>query len=263
MKASVLYHSPTFNISSTTQSRTDDFMYAVRSLFGEQQKSGALYDTLRELAEQAFFETAMFKVQKCLSQIKLIHLHSTAPLLEEAGERVHHLELIAHIFPALSCQATLKEATKVWRSLKHSCPNLKACVLTVVFRSYEPLYFLGGNANGGYYACGDLTPFPKELSREGPRLGEFLGNTLVQLFARFAEQGPGVRRFVRLQHVQFDVFTDTVKPHYGPLLTIHSARSDADAHESLSGAIMLSRSYKLTRCGRRTEHKFGAYDVRY
>jgi hypothetical protein len=113
MKASVLYHSPTFNISSATQSRTDDFIYAVRSLFDEQETSGALIDTLRELAEQAFFETAIFKVQKCLSQIKLIDLHSTAPLLEEVGERVHHLELVAHIFPALSCQATLKEATKV------------------------------------------------------------------------------------------------------------------------------------------------------
>jgi hypothetical protein len=136
-------------------------------------------------------------------------------------------------------------------------------VLTVVFRAYAGLYFLGGNANGGYYICSDLTPFPEELLQERSIPGEFLGNTLTQLFTNFAEQGPGVRRFVRLQHVHFDAFTETVKPHYGPLVAIHPARSEAGAHESLSGASMLSRSYKLARSGERTAHELGAYDVQY
>ena len=260
MKHSVLYHSPTFNISSTTQSRTDDLVHAVHSLFDKQQTSGSLYDMLRELAEQALFETAIFKVQKCLSQIKLSALHSSAPLLDEVGGRVQHLELIAHVFPALSCQATLKEATKVWRSLKHQLPNLKVCVLSTVFRSYEEFIYFGGNANGGYYVSRDQTPFPEELSREGSVPGEFLGNTLTKLFAEFMEKGPGVRRFVRIQQVQFDLFTDTVTPHYGPLVAVRSTRAGADAHES-SGASMLSEAYRLVRSGERAEHTFGAYDV--
>ncbi|GAB7336379.1 hypothetical protein MBLNU13_g09105t2 [Cladosporium sp. NU13] len=263
MKASVLYHSPTFNISSATQSRTDDFVHAVGSLFDKQQTSGALYDTLRELAEQALFETAIFKVQKCISQIKLGALHSTAPLLDEVGGRVQHLELIAHVFPALSWQATLKEATKVWKSLKHQLPNLKACVLSAVFRSYKEFIYFGGNANGGYYASSDQTPFPKELVREGSMPGESLGSTLTKLFAEFMEKGPGVRRFVRIQQVQFDLFTDTVTPHYGPLVAVRSTRTGADAQESSSGASMLNEAYRLVRSGKKSEHTFGAYDVQY
>ena len=134
MKASVLYHLPTFIISSTTHSTSDDFTDALASLFDRQQPDGALHDTLKDLAEQALFETAIFKVQKCLSQIKLSDMHSTAPLLNEAGDRVRYLELIAHVFPGVTCQATLEEATNAWKSLKDRLPKLKACVLTVVFR---------------------------------------------------------------------------------------------------------------------------------
>ena len=59
-------------------------------------------------------------------------MRSTAPLLEEAGERMQHLELIAQLYPSVSHKTNVKEATKLWKELKHHCPNLKVCVLTVM-----------------------------------------------------------------------------------------------------------------------------------
>jgi hypothetical protein len=263
MKASVLYHSPTFTISSTTRSNTDDIALAMRSLFTKQQTSDALCDTLRELAEQAFFETSIFKVQKCLSQIKLGAFHSTAPFLDESGERVQHLELIAHVFPTVNCQAMLKEAATIWTSLKHRLPNLKACVLTVVFRSCEGYLSVGQNALNGFYTSFYENPFLDGPLREGSMSSECLGNKLTKLFADFAEKGPGVRRFVRIQHVTCHEFALIATPHYGPLVAIRLSGLDTDVHESPSGADMLTKAYRFARTGTRFRYTAGEFAVRY
>jgi hypothetical protein len=115
---------------------------------------------------------------------------------------VHHLELIARVLPGVSCEATLKEAAKVWTSLRHHTPNLKACVFTVVFRSCADLY-------PDHYYTNNETPFPITLLLDTHIPGECLGVTLTQLLAEFAEKGPGVRRFVRIRHLRCDVWRKT------------------------------------------------------
>jgi len=248
MKASVAYHAPTFNISPTTHSNTDDFVDACVSLFDTHPTDGALYDILKGLAEQAFLESAIFKLRRCLSPYKEEDMHSTAPLLEEVGERVHHLELIARTYPAVSCKATVKEATKIWTELKRHCPNLKVCVLTVVFQSCKQ--GKPGLDHPDHYIIETEEPFPEELlrtpSRSGGR-GGFLGNTLTALFYDFAEKGPGVRRFVRIQHLRGEEEKELkVTPHFGPLVKVHSA----------SGSSMLTEAYQHARTGASSLHKY-------
>lgn len=91
--------------------------------------------------------------------------------------------------------------------------------------------------------------------------GGCLGDTLTKLFAEFAERGPGVRRFVRVQHIHFEMFADTATPHLGPLVTVNSANLDADAHGGPSGATMLTGAYQLARTGEETEHTFKAHEM--
>jgi hypothetical protein len=244
MKASVLYHSPTFKISSSTQNNTGDFTDAVKSLFDTQHAFGTLYETLWNLAEQVFFETAIFQVH-----IKLSDGHITAPLLDEAGGRVQHLELIARVLPGVSCEATLKEAAKVWTSLRHHTPNLKACVFTVVFRSCADLY-------PDHYYTNNETPFPITLLLDTHIPGECLGVTLTQLLAEFAEKGPGVRRFVRIRHLRCDVWRKTATSHCGPLIAVHSSRLEADAPGNLGGRSLLTEAYRLRRAAEEAEPRF-------
>jgi len=75
MRASVVYHSSTFKVTSWTIS--DDYTSAVTSLFDTQHTNGALHDMLMELGEQALFEAAIFRVHMSLSSFK----PDTAPLL--------------------------------------------------------------------------------------------------------------------------------------------------------------------------------------
>lgn len=184
-------------------------------------------------------------------------MYDTAPLYGEIAERVQHLEFKVRIMPMLGWEATLKNAASLWTSLKLSSPNLKACVFTVVVRSIH--HNPGSSFHIGFYNTNDHAPFPKEMLQGGlSGDAECLGNTLTRLFAEFAEKGPGVRRFVRIQHLQCDLGKESATPHYGPLVAVHCARSGADAHESLSGASMLTAAYQFARTGEKVGHTFRA-----
>lgn len=258
MKAGVRYHSSTFNISSSPLCITSLLGDIATSLFDTQHTVGAVYDLLRKLAEQAFFEATIFKVQTDISfsRAKDGKMYNVIPHFEEIAEHVHHLELKVRILPILGWEATLENAASLWTSLRLSSPKLKACVLTVVVRSLHQ-YPVNG-IHVGYYNTNDDAPFPKEILQEGPLEDECLGNTLTKLFAEFAEKGPGVRRFVRIQHLQCDRWKESATPHYGPLVAVHHARSDADARESPEGLSMLTAAYQFARTGEKTEHHFRA-----
>lgn len=113
MRASVQYHSSTFRISSTEadEDLTEDLKDAATSLFDTQHTFGALYDTLKELAEQAFFEAAIFNVFTSLSLSREGSMCSTGPDFDKIAERVQHLELDVLISPELGWEATLENAT--------------------------------------------------------------------------------------------------------------------------------------------------------
>lgn len=256
MKASLRCHASTFNISSTASSDTftSNLKDAVTSLLDTQHTSDAICDTLKELAEQAFFETAIFKVNTSISfsRYRDGKMYEIPPLFYEIAERVQHIELTIGILPELDWESTLKNAAKLWTSLRLNCPKLKACVFTVVVR------FMNENWLFGYVNGSDNAPFPKEILREGKLHGECLGNTLTKLFAEFAEKGPGVRRFVRVQHLQCDPSTKSATPHYGPLVAIHSAQSEAGALEDPGGVSMLTGAYQFARIGGKVRHTISA-----
>lgn len=258
MKASVRCHSSTFNISSSPLGMTNLLKGIATSLFDTQHTFGAVYDTLRQLAEQAFFEATIFKVHtgSSFSRAKDGKMYDSGPLYDEIADRVQHLELQVRIMPILGWEATLQNAASLWTSLRLSSPKLTACVLTVVVRSIHR-YPVNG-VHVGYYNTNDPAPFPKEMLQETPLEDECLGNTLTKLFAEFTEKGPGVRRFVRIQHLQCDRWKETATPHYGPLVAVQHARSGADARESPEGLGMLTTAYQFARTGEKIEHHFRA-----
>jgi hypothetical protein len=180
-------------------------------------------------------------------------MHSTAPLLDEVGERVQHPELVAHIFPGVSCESMLEEAATLWSSPRQHLPRLKACVLTVVFQTCQR--YPGGDDDYIYYFNFRRMLFPKTLLQDGRVPGEDLGNKLTKLLAEFAEHGPGVRRFVRIQqqHVHERLAPRTGTSHYGPLVTAHSARSGADIPRGSYGASMLDEAYQFARAGKKVK----------
>ena len=257
MKASVQYHSSTFRIpaTATSETLTEDLKDAATSLFDTQHTFGALYDTLKVLAEQAFFEAAIFNVYTSVSLSREGNIYSTGPDFGNIAERVQHLELDVLILPELSWEATLENAMSLWASLRLRSPKLKACVFTAVVQTFHPESTDDEFARE-YYGSYDQNPFPKDILPKEPTSGQCLGNTLAKLFAGFAEKGVGVRRFIRIQNFQCGVFRKTATPHYGPLVAVQSARSKADASESPSGTSMLTEAYQFARSGEKVAHIF-------
>ena len=257
MRASVQYHSSTFHISAAAPSETlaKTLKNAVTSLFDTQHTFGALHDTLKALAEQAFFEAAIFNVFTSLSLSREGNMYSTGPYFDKIAERVQHLQLDALIPPELDWEATLEIAMSLWASIRLRSPKLKACVFTVMVQTihHEPN---DDELACEYYGSHGQNPFPKDILSKEPTPGQYLGNTLTKLFAEFAEKGPGVRRFIRIQHFQGDLQAETATPHFGPLVAVQSARSKADAYESPSGTSMLTEAYQFARSGEKVAHTF-------
>jgi hypothetical protein len=110
LKASVRYHSSTFTIPSTTRGNTNLLTDKPTSLFDTQHTSGAVYETLRDLAEQAFFETVIFKLQTSISFVRFDHgdMYGIAPLFYELAEHMQHVELTIRILPEVGWEATLR-----------------------------------------------------------------------------------------------------------------------------------------------------------
>lgn len=258
MKASVQYHSSTFHIPATASSETltETLKDAATSLFNTQHTFGALYDTLKVLAEQAFFEAAIFKISTRISLSREGKIYSTSPEIGKIAERVQHLEHRVLMQPELGWEATLDKATSLWASLRRRSPKLKACVFTVVVRTFHHPRSRGHGLVRGYYGSHNQNPFPKDILPRELTPGQCLGNTLTKLFAESAEKGVGARRFIRIQHFQYNVLAKTATPHYGPLVAVQSARSKADAYESPSGTSMLAEAYQFARSGEKVAHRF-------
>ena len=258
MKASVQYHSSTFRIpaTATSETLTEDLKDAATSLFDTQHTFGALYDTLKALAEQAFFEAAIFKVYTSDFRFSEADMYSTDPDFGNIAERMQHLELRVLILPELGWEATLENATSLWASLRIRSPKLKACVFTVVVQTFHHPALNGDKIYREYYGSHNQDPFPKDILPREPTPGQCLGNTLSKLFAEFADKGVGARRFIRIQHFQYNVLAETATPHYGPLVAVQSAGSKADAYESPSGTSMLTEAYQFARSGENVTHIF-------
>jgi hypothetical protein len=255
MKASVRYHSSTFTIPSIARGNTNLLTDKATSLFDTQHTSGAVYETLRELAEQAFFETVIFKLQTSISFVRFGHgdMYGIAPLFHELAEHMQHVELTIRVLPEVGWEATLKNAVSLWKSLRLGCPKLQACVFTVEVR------FIHEDVFTGYYSSNDHAPFLRNmLHEEGPPDGECLGKTLTKLFAKFADKGPGMLRFVRVQHLQCDPRKQSATPHYGPLVAVPSSKLEAGIPERPIAARMLTGAYQLARTGEEIEHTFRA-----
>jgi hypothetical protein len=111
MRASVLYHAPTLEIS--LQSRFDDVTKAASSLFDKQYATDAVNAVLQQTAEQALLETCIFKVQKvermCGSSA-LNFTHSMAPLFDVIDARIHHLEIFVQSGPSYRCVVAIGKA---------------------------------------------------------------------------------------------------------------------------------------------------------
>lgn len=199
------------------------------SLFDTQHTFGALYDTLKALAEQAFFEAAIFNAFTSVSLSREGDIYSTGPDFDKIAERVQHVELDILIIPELGWEATLKNAMSLCASVRLRSPKLKACVLTVVVQTFQ-LETNSDEFARGYYGSHDQNPFPKDILAKEPTPGQCLGNTLAKLFAEFAEKDlvcvgsfgfriSNAMCWQRKQHLTLDLWWRFNPPDSKPMLT--------------------------------------------
>ena len=211
---------------------------------------------IRSTAEQAFLQTAMFKLE----------INETLPIVEDEdwmsalssipaiiGSRLHYLELNTTI----RCHSDLYEqhlyldvawcrkAAMYIEKLNLHFPNLKACVLTLdlhfstiygrTLLPFDPMaleWTTGTDADYNYFK----TSLPVEAS---------------SLFDAFAAKGPGRSRFVRIRFLPDTLHDEHINGtvHYGPLVKLDCETTAAEPEKGSLGTKLFRDAYRLARSG--------------
>jgi hypothetical protein len=146
----------------------------------------------------------------------------------------------------------MEKAKKTLHEQKRRFPNLKTCILTMEIRSSSVRNGFCSRSNAPldpYYVDEDHARFmfPRRLldSPYGP--DQDLRSVLAGMFDKFAEKGPGVRRFVRMLQVHYG---QNAVYHYGPLVAVHGNGVEGGPHGISGGADIVTAAYRLRRTGR-------------
>ena len=213
---------------------------------------------IRSTAEQAFLQTAMFKlsIEGALPIVGDEDWMSGLPSIPAMiGSRLHYLELNTTI----QCHLDLydqhlyldvdwcgKAATYIEEEFELHFPNLKACVLTLDLsfskmygRTLHPFdqraleWATGTDDDYDYFE----TSLPVEAS---------------SLFDSFAARGPGTSRFVRIRFFPGTLHGEHTNGivHYGPLVKLDRETMAAESEEGSLGTKLFEGAYRLSRtCG--------------
>lgn len=249
MKASVSYHAPTLAISFT--STTADLAGAAATLFDAHPTSAAVHNTLQQTAEQAILETCIFKVERVFNPFDLHTTRGIAPFLETIGARIRHLEIHLNTSSSYQPETTLVKASdshKTLQRLQRLYPNLKTCSLTFGIRTcFNPVAIHTSPPFLTPSIADRESPFPAGLLEHEFKQDQSIASVLVEIFSVFAEEGPAVRRFVRIMHVQYDEVKQTAVYNYGPLVTARDPKMKAEPQGIRGGAKMVKDAYHLAR----------------
>ena len=211
---------------------------------------------IRSTAEQAFFETAIFKL--CINNsLRILEDEDWTSGLSSIpaiiGSSLHYLELNTVIgFHPAWCEQGLelyltwcrKAATHIEKFTLHF-PNLKACVLTLDLdfsSTDEP----------------PLQPFDQmalEWTTWTSESINFVQTSLTaetsSLFGAFATKGPGKSRFIRIRCFPgafYDGHTNGTV-HYGPLVKVDGETMAAEPEKGSLGTKLFRDAYRLARSG--------------
>jgi hypothetical protein len=238
MRASVLYHAPTLEIS--LQSRFDDVTKAASSLFDKQYATDAVNAVLQQTAEQALLETCIFKVERFRHSWGLYGLdftHSMASLLDVIGAHIHHLEICVNFEPSGRCPRAVEQAARTFQELKLHFPKLKTCILATKIHTWgldssssESDWDEFFPSSEFYHVYPNQAMFPVDLLVKQSIPSQSLGGMFTELFSAFAEKGPGMRRFVRMLQVHMNEKALGAACHYGPLVEVHETKMEVGPH---------------------------------
>lgn len=219
---------------------------------------------LAETAEQAFLETAIFKIDATFSFLEVDYAErfKMSPLLMAVGARMHHLDLAIRVDVDDSGYAydhrDILAATQCMKSLKAHFSNLKSCILTldIHFRLLGVHRAMMWNA---------LANPPPPLQMFDPLIlqttchqiedGEprTLKDKIVKLFEAFVDERLGKSQFVRVRFrpkrnswIEREPQTG-YRFSCGPLVSAQQISTK----ETTLGSRLIDAAYQLERTGPR------------
>lgn len=241
MKASVLYHRCTKELEDLSKVENVE-AGAVHLFDGEhiKQSDRAIYDALKEAADQAFLGHSIFTVHMDPGRLGL---DLTGDLPEALLARIHYIHVCACMLPPEEHDRGLISLAEAWDSVKVSLPNLKACVLTLEVHTCDSEWSPRNLAT--HVVSDDITRFStKLLKKKNPNYE--LGTVFAYLFEEFAEKFPASKCLVRMMHAHYDSKTRISQYNYGPLVSVEGAE-DVRLQTVSRGERMLEQTYKLAR----------------
>jgi len=214
------------------------------------------FNIIKITAEQAFLETAMFKL--CIDALlpTLKHgdwMSGLSSIPESIGSRIYHLELSTLVpgyydrddqkcpLDVVWCRKTMS----CMDVLKRQFTNLKACVLTI------DLYF-----NSGFES--KVQPFDQKVPhwtsriscRDFGRLETSFAAEVSNMFDAFIAKGPGKAKFTRIRFFPGTVKDDEniIGPvYYGLLINVDCEKMAAEHEKDSFGTQLFKDAYRLMR----------------
>lgn len=242
------------------------------SFEGDEISAPNAYNDVQDATEKAIFDIVVFKMDAQLSKNAAGGVGFVLPpSLDKFKSRIRHLDVAVHVDARRleGYQSDMLNAVRCIDTLKAHFPNLCACVLTLdIMTAIEPA---GLRTFHGTFERFSPAPLQQVQCRETFSRVVTLGTKAAQLFAAFAQEGPGKARFVRFR---FFRESDVIKSgrnmnglsdiDYGFLVSIwRKGREDEKARIMLTGAELLEAAYRYERTGPRTrQHDEECYQER-
>lgn len=205
------------------------------------QSDKAVYNILKEAADEAFLGNSIFKVSLDIFRASVF----TNNIPESLLARIRYLHVRAYLSSSEWQDEHLSFLTETWERVK-ACPwNLKACVLTLEVRTCENPSCWLATRTFAVSTVDQTTQFSAELLGK-TNAGLDLGTILAAVFEDFADKLPASCCYVRIVQAHFDTTSAILTRSYGPLLAVQRAEHvglDPISH----GERMLDQAYRFAR----------------
>lgn len=231
------------------------------SFKGDENSAENAYNDVQDATEKAIFDIVIFKMDAHFSKNAAGRVEFVLPpSLDKFKSRIRHLDVAVHVDARRleGYQSGILDAVRCIDTLKARFPNLRACVLTLdIMTAIEPA---GLRTFHGPFERFSPVLLQQVQCRETFSRVVTLETKAAQLFAAFAQEGPGKARFVRFRFFrELDVIKSGRNMNglsdidYGPLVSIwRKGKENKNARIMLTGAELLDAAYRYERTGPRT-----------
>jgi hypothetical protein len=218
-------------------------------------------EVIRRRAEQAFWETVIFKFGVGVAVPTPFYYDwgcGLAYLSKTIGAQIRHLHLVSLVeglygpygeqYPL--AVASLQKDVKNMDTVKLRFPNLKACVLTLDFRVHPVDVFTSHR----------YPPFDQSFllwagrtETDTSHINTTVAAEVASLFDAFVAKGPGRSQFVRIRYMcaSQPLHADGGKLYepfcYGPLVKVDCEKMAKDSPDESFGTQLLKHAHQLAR----------------